>query len=251
MIPKKIHYVWVGGGELTELAKRCIESWCRFCPDYEIIEWNETNFDIGSSRFASQAYNARKFAYASDVIRLHALYTHGGIYLDTDVELIKPMDKFLEHEAFLSFEYEELVTAWIFGCIPGFGAIKDLLDEYNDREFVSSDGVMNLMPNTRHFTDYFLARGLVLNNQYQTVAGMTVYPSDYFSPKSAKSDSINITDNTHAIHYFDGSWAGKELKLANRYVGKYGRRKGKILFGLRHPIMTVRLLRSRKIKKNG
>jgi len=226
VIPKTIHYIWVGGKPLPPLAKKCIESWKKFCPDYEIIKWDETNFDISTSRYCKEAYGAKKFAFVSDYIRLHVLVNHGGVYMDTDVELLKPIDGYLIHQAFSGFENEKSIPTGIMACEKGFPLFHDLLSEYIKRSFILSNGKLNLMTNVRYITKACSKRGLVLNNSLQTVDGFTLYPNDFFCPKSHSSGKYNITERTVAIHHFAGSWVSeseqKIIKERYDFYKKYG-----------------------------
>jgi len=242
MIPKIIHYVWVGGNELDDMAKRCIASWKKYCPDYEIIQWNESNFDIDSFRFARDAYEAKKFAHVSDVIRLYALVKRGGIYLDTDVEILKPLDCLLDCNAFIGFENESSLATCLIACREEFEPIKKLLEEYHNRVFCAA----NLEPNNKHFGDFFSLRGLKFDNNYQVVDGVMIYPSEFFCPKGWGIKDFLTTNNTYAVHHFSASWVSKEKKLISAYYVKYGRKRGRILFTLRHPILANRIRHSNK-----
>ena len=254
MIPKIIHYVWVGGKDLTPMALNCIESWKRFCPDYEIIEWNERNFDINSYQFTRDAHAAKKFAYVSDVIRLYALCHFGGIYMDVDVEVVKPLDDFLSHGAFSGFESVDLIPTGIIACEKNFKPFFELLNEYHERDFFNG-GQMNLVPNTYHFTEYFKKHGLILNNQFQVVNGFALYPSEYFCPKNWLTKELNMTENTCTIHHFDGSWLTETEKkvssLKYAYKQKFGG-KWKVFFVLRYPFISfrsaVKKIKSKRVK---
>lgn len=221
MIPKKIHYCWFGRGKKPELALRCIDSWKRFLPDYELIEWTEDKFDIKKApRYVREAYKARQFAFVTDYVRLFAIYNHGGIYMDTDVEVLKPLERFLSHNAFTGFEDNKNVQTGIMASEKGGKWAKDQLDLYHDPDlsFYNADGSVNQTPNVKIITDYMLAHGLVPDNTFQDFDGLiTVYPSDWFCPKSWANGVIKLTDNTHAIHHFEGSWK----KTTPRYKFKY------------------------------
>ena len=183
MIPKVIHYCWFGGNPLPEMARRCIASWKKHCPDYEIIEWNETNFDLNFNPYVKEAYEAKKWAFVTDVVRLYALVTYGGIYMDTDVEVLKPLDAFLEHEAFSGFEAEDHIPTGIMAAEKGAPMFVELLNDYNGVHFKHEDGTLDLTTNVTRITDACLKHGLVLNNQLQVVNGFALYPNDYFCPK--------------------------------------------------------------------
>lgn len=220
MIPKKIHYCWFGGNPLPELAQKCIESWQKFCPDYEIIEWNESNFDINCCQYAKEAYEAKKWAFVSDVARLYALVTYGGIYMDTDVELVKPIDDLLEYEALSGFEAKDRIPTGLMACREGFSLFSELLADYNNRHFVDADGNYDLTTNVKTITDICLKYGLVLNNQKQTVEGFTLFPADYFCPRDTATLKLSITKNTYAIHHFSGSWLDEESQIYVKYFMK-------------------------------
>lgn len=213
MIPKKIHYIWFGGNSLSPLALRCIDSWRVQCPDYEIVRWDESNFDISQNRYCREAYEQGKWAFVSDYARLWVLVHEGGIYMDTDVELLRPLDPFLDEEAFSGFESEGSVPTGLMASRKGFSLFARLLDDYADRSFVLPDGSLNTTTNVVYITESCKRNGLVLNGEKQTVAGFTLYPKDYFCPKDYSSKKLEITPNTYAIHHFDGSWLPPELGL--------------------------------------
>ena len=222
MIPKTIHYVWLGGAPLPDLAQRCVASWKKYCPDYEIIRWDETNFDGNNSRYYQEALAAKKWAFASDYVRLSVLAQHGGIYMDTDVELLKPLDQFLENEAFSGFEAPDRIPTGIMACRPGFPLFQQLLDDYEDRTFLKPDGSCDLTTNVTYITDACLDRGLVLDGQKQTIDGFTLYPTDWFCPKDWLTKQVNLTENSAAIHHFDGSWAGPSTRLKHSVMRALG-----------------------------
>ena len=206
MIPKIIHYCWFGRGELPELAVKCIESWKKFCPDYEIMVWNEENFDIDSNRYVKEAYEARKFAFVSDVARLTALYKHGGIYLDTDVMVLKSFDDYLHHKGFFGFESKKAVQTGVIAFEEGSEIVGELLKGYDNRTFVTENNTFDLTTNVAVITEAFEDKGLVLNGEYQEVCGVAFYPQNIFCP-----DLDRLTDNQYmkdavTIHYFAGSW---------------------------------------------
>lgn len=206
MIPKKIHYCWFGRGEKPELAVKCIESWRKFLPEYEIIEWNEDNFDLNMYPYVREAYDARKFAFVTDVVRLWAMYAYGGIYMDTDVEVLKPLDSLLQFEAVSGFESEAQIPTGLMACREGFALFKELLDEYDGIHFVLPDGSFDTMPNTARITNTCTKKGLILNGALQTVDGFTLLPTEYLCPKSWESGKITLSENTLCIHHFCGSW---------------------------------------------
>lgn len=212
MIPKIIHYCWFGGNPLPQLAIKCIDSWKRYCPDYEIKEWNDRNFDIRCNNYVRQAYEAKKYAFVSDYARLFILFNYGGIYMDTDVELLKPIDKFLLHEAFSGFETQEHIPTGIIASVKHHLFFKELLSYYSERQFIQNDGSYDLTTNVLTITDYCVKSGLKLNNTLQNINGFILYPQDYFCPKNYRTGKINLTSNSYAIHHFAGSWQSSYFK---------------------------------------
>lgn len=206
MIPKKIHYCWFGRGEKPELAKKCISSWEKYLPEYEIIEWNEDNFNLNLFPYAQEAYDNRKFAFVTDVVRLYALFHEGGVYMDTDVEVLKPLDSILGYEAVSGFETTNMVPTGLIASEKGSAIIGELLNDYKDRRFCKENGELNGTTNVIYITDTLLKYGLKLDNKFQTVNGFTFLPWDYLCPKSVRDGKIYLTENTIAIHHFAGSW---------------------------------------------
>lgn len=207
MIPKIIHYCWFGRGPKNELAIKCIESWKKFLPDYDIKEWNEDNFDVNLYPYAKEALENRKFAFVTDVVRLYALYTEGGVYMDTDVEVLKTYNPFLHHTMFSGFETDGNVPTGMMAAEKGSIWAKELLDQYDTRHFVQNDGSFDLTTNTTVITNYMLTKGLILNNKYQDFPSLcTMYPAEYFCPKDHRTGKIKCTKNTVCIHHFAGSW---------------------------------------------
>lgn len=207
MIPKIIHYCWFGGKELPEEAKRCIESWKKFLPDYEIKEWNESNFDISQNQYVREAYESRKFAFVTDFVRLYALAKEGGVYMDTDVEVLKSYNPFLHHTAFSGFENNNYVPTGMMASEKGGRWVSDLLAGYADRRFIKEDGTFDMTTNTFTITEYMKKKGLICNNTYQDFPDLvTLYPADYFCPKDHTTGIIELTDNSVCIHHFAASW---------------------------------------------
>lgn len=228
MIEKIIHYCWFGGNPIDEKSRGCIESWKKFCPEYKIIEWNEKNFDINSNLYVKQAYDAKKWAFITDYVRLYVLYNYGGIYMDTDVELLKNLDDYLDNDAFSGFESEEIIPTGIMASEKHGEWVKYLLTYYDGRSFIKDDGSLDMTPNIAAITKMTKERyNINLNNTYQKIAGVvTLYPKDYFCPKSHVTGEINITENTVCIHHFNGSWISdkekKRAKRIQRYSELYG-----------------------------
>lgn len=206
MIPKKIHYIWFGGKPLTPLAIKCLASWKKYCPDYEIVRWDESNFDVERNRYCNEAVRAKKWAFASDYARLWVLVNEGGIYMDTDVEVLKPLDEFLGLQAFSGFEAEDRLPTGIMASCQHQPFFEKLLKDYDRRSFALPDGSFDLTTNVTTITDACVKAGLVPNNTKQTVEGFTLFPSDYFCPKNPSDLRLRLTENSHTIHHFDGSW---------------------------------------------
>lgn len=214
MIPKTIHYCWFGRNPKPPLAKKCIKSWKKYCPDYQIIEWNEDNFDIAAAPlYVRQAYEAKKWAFVTDYVRLHALITYGGIYMDTDVEVIKPLDGFLHHSAFSGFETAQHVPTGIMACQKAFPLFDQFLHYYDEIPFLNPDGMPNLTTNVAIMTEICLQHGLIPNNQYQEIEGFALYPKDVFCPLTYSME-LKKTNNSVTIHWFAGSWLTQEQKSA-------------------------------------
>lgn len=213
MIPKKIHYCWFGGNDLPELALKCIESWKKYCPDYEIIRWDETNFDIDSNDYVKEAYKSKKYAFVTDYVRLYALYTQGGIYMDTDVEVLKNLDEFLINKAFSGFETPQTIPTGIMASECKLSIFKELLDYYTNKHFIKEDGNLDKTTNVSIITSIMEEKGLKKNNTLQTISDFTLYPKEYFCPIDYTTKEKTITENTYTIHWFAGSWISWQDKL--------------------------------------
>ncbi|MDM1507652.1 glycosyl transferase [Myroides odoratimimus] len=241
MIPKIIHYCWFGKGEFPDLINKCVESWRKYLPEYELMFWTEDNFDVDRYPFARQALECKKYAFVSDVCRLYVLKQYGGIYLDTDVEILKNLDCFLHHEAFSGFEDNNSVPTGIMASIKDGRWVSDMLEYYENRSFIKSDGEMDMTTNVNVITDIMKIKGLVLNNSFQIIPNyIAFYPSDVFCPKSHLDGKIRKTDNTVAIHHFAGSW-----------LSKTERRNKKIKVFLRSIIGNKNFERIKLLKKKG
>ena len=223
MIPKKIHYCWVGGNPLPESAKKCIKSWKKYCPDYEIIEWNEQNYDFTAVPYMKEALEAKKWGFVPDYARLDIVYIHGGIYLDTDVEIVRSFDPLLELPGFAGFQDEKEVNfGQGFGAEAGNPVLKTVMESYNGMHFLKPDGDPNLTPSPQLNTETLVMKyGLLPNDSFQELNGMTVFPKEYFCPKSFADGVLRKTKNTYSIHHFDASWYDNEQKkdLQDRWVG--------------------------------
>ena len=205
MIPKIIHYCWFGRGKKSPLIKKCIRSWKRKCPDWQIIEWNEDRFDVKSTLWTQQAYEDRKFAFVSDFVRLKALYEMGGVYLDTDVQLLKTLDTFVEHNAFVGFENKISVATCVIGAQAKNQIIGTWLNWYSNREYLA-EGKPNMEPNVIFITEDLKARGLIVDNTRQSVDGVEIYPQTWLCPQNLEGENRARSKDTVAVHFFDSSW---------------------------------------------
>ena len=212
MIPKKIHYCWFGGKSKPQSVINYIESWIKYCPDYEIVEWNEDNFDVHQNRYCQEAYESKKWAFVSDVARLWSLYYVGGIYMDTDVEVTRPLDDLLINEVFFGFESSIYVATNIIGANKGNKFIFSLLKAYDDRRFIKIDGKQDRTTNVNCTTKSAEAMGLILNGNQQTIKGVTFYPQEYFSPYDYTTGRIIKSIQTYTIHWFAQTWIDPKNK---------------------------------------
>lgn len=226
-IPKKIHYCWFGGGEKSELVQKCIASWRKYCPDAEIIEWNLDSYDVTKNKYMYQAYQAKRWGFATDYARLDIVYTHGGIYLDTDVELIKDIEELFKTDGFIGFERGTRNSELMVNTGQGFGApaqhpmIKKLLDVYEDKGFLGPNGTLDLTTCPYYNTQVLKEEGLRCDNTLQTVGGLRVYPAEYLCPIDWQTRKCDITKNTFSIHHFDGSWASPQEKRKRRMLRRF------------------------------
>lgn len=224
MIPKIIHYCWFGRGEKPDLAEKCIASWRRFCPDFEIREWNEDNCDYLAMPFMAEAYAAKKYAFVSDVMRLIALEQNGGVYFDTDVEAVRDISPLLDDEGFVGFENEQYVNSGqVVAAEAHHPVIQAMIEEYKKLHFTNADGSLNTVGCPRLNTDVMEHFGLVRNGQEQLVAGIHVYPADYFNPLDSVTGKLTKTENTYSIHWYSMSWLPKRKQMRAR-VGRIIRR---------------------------
>ena len=213
-IPKVIHYCWFGGNPLPKPVKKCIRSWEKYCPDYKIIRWDESNFDISENRYAAEAYACKKWAFVSDYARLKIICDQGGIYLDTDVELLRPLDDLLDYQGFLGFqEGNSVATGLGFGAEAGQPMVRAMLDDYRDIPFLRGDGTRDMTPCPVRNTNSLLPFGLRADGTRQEVCGLQFFPQDYFCPISHRTGELHITNNTYSIHHFDGSWVEDKRHL--------------------------------------
>jgi len=234
-IPKIIHYCWLGRNEYPELVRRCLASWREKLKDYEIKCWNEDNFDVNICQYTREAYYAKKYAYVSDYIRVYVLYHEGGIYLDTDVEVLKDFDELLDNRAFAGFETRRYLGTGILGSRKGNPFFRELLEYYTNKPFLLDNGGYDLTPNPVLGTDLCKRQGLILNGKKQKLANITVYTQNFFCPYDKASGNLKITENTYCIHYYSRSWLSSEkkevMKKRTEIARKYGRYAGYLYYG--------------------
>lgn len=210
MIPKKIHYCWFGRGEMPELAQKCIATWHEHMPDWEYKLWNEDNFDVNSVSYTKEAYEAKKYAFVSDYVRLWALYNEGGLYLDVDFEVFKPFDELLGYHAFAGFEGSKRQPVMMGVCAsePQGEWVMEMLSAYQDRHFVLPDGALDMTTNVQFVNERMRQQGFEQNGKEQDYKDLHVFPVDYFCPRQTTGEYLR-TDNTYCDHLGLGSWSGK------------------------------------------
>lgn len=236
-IPKVIHYCWFGGNPMPELAQKCITSWRKYFPDYEIKEWNESNFDLNCCDYVREAYEEKKWAFVSDYARFWILYHEGGIYFDTDVEVIKPIDDILEQGAFLGCEKDEGVAPGLgMAANPGLGVYKEILEAYNKRHFQRKNGALDMTTVVIFVSKILMAHGWNPKAGKQKICGVTVYPNDYFCPMDYKTGEIQLTENTRTIHHYAASWYGQTDKkideINKNCIKRFGVKTGSFVSGI-------------------
>lgn len=254
MIPKIIHYCWFGGNPLPESAKKCIASWRKFLPDYEIKEWNESNFDVNIIPYTAEAYKAKKYAFVSDYARFYILYKYGGLYFDTDVEVIRNMDDIIARGPFMGCEGEakqsmngsrdETTTLGVasglglgvnpglgLGVTPGLGLYKEILDIYANKHFLNSNGLPTADETVVTITtDLLCKRGMQCTNEIQDVDGIWIYPKEYFCPKDYTTGKLNITENSRTIHHYDATWLTWEQKMEKNFWNLLGLKPHRVMW---------------------
>lgn len=227
MIPKTIHYCWFGRNPKPKLAKKCIRSWKRHCKGYKIIEWNEDNIDISAMPlYVRQAYEAKKWAFVTDYVRLWVIYEYGGIYFDTDVEVFKPLDDFLQCKAFFGLERKEHVNTGLgFGAEKGTYILEEMMSDYDSIPFLREDGTEDVTPCPQRNTMVLQRHGLAQINALQDLDdGIVIFPTEYFCPRRSYDAIVQKTENTYTVHHFAASWYSKKELKAKRKKEKKQRR---------------------------
>lgn len=251
-IPKKIHYCWFGDSPLGEKELTCINSWKTFFPDYEIVRWDETNFNMFSNKYVQEAYQQKKWAFVSDYARFHILNECGGIYFDTDVEVISDMSDIVASGPFFGCEedgnglnfsvvkegqFSITVAAGLgMAAVPNMPFYRKVLESYANDVFVFEDGTLNQQSVVIRVTKLLIKEGLKNQSGIQEICGITIYPSEYFNPKNFNTGIISLSKNTRTIHHFSMSWLSPldkrwidvRLNLGEKY-GKNGYRLYKLI----------------------
>ena len=208
LIPRKIHYCWFGLGEKPAKMKKCIETWRKFLPEYEMIEWNEDNFDIANTiTYVQDAYKCKKYAFVSDYVRLYALKQMGGVYMDTDVEVLKSFNDLLDYSSFWGFEDDKYMASCVIGAQKDDVLVDMFFRHYDNKKFINNDGSLNQMTNTYVLTDIVRNLGITMNGKKQFINDtIAIFPKTYFSPYDYKNGDNFIGEESYAIHHFSQTW---------------------------------------------
>ena len=245
MIPKVIHYCWFGNSPLPPLAQKCIASWKKYLPDYEIKEWNESNFNVNIIPYTREAYQAKKYAFVSDYARFWILYKYGGLYFDIDVEVIKSLDDIIARGPFMGCERDDSVAPGLglgvnpglgLGVNPGLGLYSDILMMYEALHFIDKDGIYNLKTVVEYTTEILSQKGLSSCNDIQFVGGVWIYPKEYFCPIDWKTKKCYILPDTRTIHHYNASWFTPKHKLYNWVYRVMGEKIAKMCSNLVHKL---------------
>lgn len=234
-VPKIIHYCWFGGAPLPDSAIRCIASWNEYCPGYEIKEWNESNFDIKVCPYVKQAYEAKKWAFVSDYARFWILYHYGGIYFDTDVEMVQKIDDRIMDSCFMGKEaasrkyhnmsIDLLVNTGLgLSANPHMDILKEIMEHYERTNFISEDGALNLTTVVERVSMVLMRYGYKGNHEIERIKGMTIYPPEYFCPLNPDTGKLKVTANTISVHHYSDSWHSnmerKAILLSRKFEDK-------------------------------
>lgn len=208
-IPHTIHYCWFGHNPLPKSAQRCIDSWKKFLPEYEIKQWDESNFDVDLIQYTSQAYSRKKYAFVSDYARFWILYNYGGLYFDTDVEVIAPFNHILSKGAFMGREAGangKVAPGLGLGVSPRHPLYQEILEAYSHFKFINEDGSLNQKTIVNYTTEILVEKGLIMNDVEQIIEGIMIYPTKFFCPMDSTTGIVRITPETVSIHHYDCSW---------------------------------------------
>ena len=229
MIPKIIHYCWFGGKPLPRSAEKCIASWKKYLPGYEVKRWDESNFDVNAIPYTREAYAACKYAFVSDYARFWILYHYGGVYFDTDVEVIRPIDDIINRGGFLGVESNRNGIYTVnpglgFAATQGTAVIGEMVNLYSTFHFTNTDGASDLKNIVEITTDYLSSKGLQNTDEIQDCCGFTIYPKDYFCPIDYDTRELKITENTRTIHHYAESWVPRSTRFKNALSRLFGKR---------------------------
>ena len=234
MIPKVIHYCWFGGGPLNELSEKCMASWKKLCPDYEIVRWDESNYDVTKTKYMRQAYEAKKWAFVSDCARLDIIYKHGGIYLDTDIELLQPLDRLLDRKGFLGIEGTKMINTGLgMGGEAGVELFRVLRDEYDTMDFQLPDGKLRMEPCTYIQTEVLKRRGYIPKDQAQQIDGVDILPSSVLVSGAWQYKAARTSKSAVAFHHGARTWLDeKDREMAQKdraFRMRFGKMGGYLL----------------------
>ena len=229
MIPKIIHYCWFGDKPLPKSDEKCVASWKKYLPDYEIKRWDESNFDVNAIPYTREAYAACKYAFVSDYARFWILYHYGGVYFDTDVEVIRPIDDIINRGGFLGVESNRNGIYTVnpglgFAATQGTAVIGEMVNLYSTFHFINTDGASDLKNIVEITTDYLSSKGLQNTDEIQDCCGFTIYPKDYFCPIDYDTRELKITENTRTIHHYAESWVPRSTRFKNALSRLFGKR---------------------------
>lgn len=252
MIPKVIHYCWFGNNEIDKKSEECISSWKKIMPEYKIVKWDESNYNVHKNKFIEAAYKEKMWAFVTDYARLDIIYNYGGIYFDTDVKVIKKFDNLLKYDAFMGFESEKNVNTGLgFGAVKGNRIIYQNLLEYNKIPYIDEYGNFKPIACTQITNKVLKKNGFEINGRKQKNNDIIIFPCEYFCPKDYETGIMNITDNTYSIHEFGMSWIDEKDKkwhIKEQKMKKFfGRNVGKKILD----IVSFPYRVKRKIKKIG
>lgn len=224
---KTIHYCWFGKNKMEDNVLSCINSWQKHFPNYQVKVWNENNFDIKCCEYVKEAYQSKQYAFVSDYVRLYVLYHEGGLYLDTDYEVLKNFEDLLNEELVLSFEKEGKIQTCMIYAKKNNQLIKKIMEYYHTTHFLNYDGTFNTKTNVDIITDYLFELGLIEKDSYQQLENIKIYPTEYFCPFDFETGKLNMTSKTVGIHNFAGSWLTNDQKSYFNLKRKFGKDKAK------------------------
>lgn len=246
MIPKIIHYCWFGHNPLPEEAKKCIASWKKYFPDYEIKEWNEDNFNVHIIPYTSEAYNAKKYAFVSDYARFWILYNYGGIYFDTDVEVIKSLDDIVSLGNFMGYECPsvnnsipvDIAPGLGLGATPKFHIIKRIMEIYEKKHFIENGKINTSITVVNYTSDLLREIGIQkYKDTIDKVGELYIYYPEYFCPLNHHTNILHITKNTRTIHHYTASWHSKSEKLKLKIAKILGPSITKLIVAIKHGLL--------------